>query len=71
MEKLIQDLEQWRKFHGLSKRDMAKEMGVSQSHYSDIINKRRQVPLGARIRLYNQGMPAYLLLSKDSLIRQN
>lgn len=52
--------------YGLKAREFAAILGLTASHYSEIISGRRSMPLNARIRSFAIGVPAEILLQPGS-----
>lgn len=48
--------------YGLSKSEFAAILGLQKSHYCEIINGKRQLPIGATKRAFAVGVPAEVLL---------
>lgn len=59
-------LEYRRDQYGLSRQEFAAIIGLTASHYSEIINGKRRLPLSATIRAYAIGVPAPVLLQPDA-----
>lgn len=48
--------------YGLTQSEFAAILGMQKGHYSEIINGRRQLPIGATKRAFAIGVPAEVLL---------
>lgn len=59
-------LEFRRNQYGLKAKEFAAILGMTPSHYSEVINKGRNLPLNARIRAFAIGVPAEVLLQPGS-----
>lgn len=55
-------LEFRRKEYGWNKQRMAKALGIAGSHYSEVISNKRQLPVKARCKAFEIGVPAEVLL---------
>lgn len=52
--------------YGLTQREFAAILGLQSSHYSEIINGKRRLTLGATKRAFAIGVPANVLLQHDA-----
>lgn len=52
--------------YGLTQREFAAILGLQNSHYSEIINGKRRLTLGATKRAFAIGVPANVLLQPDA-----
>ena len=52
--------------YGLKAREFSAILGMTPSHYSEVVNKGRNLPLNARIRAFAIGVPADVLLQPGS-----
>lgn len=59
---LSQALEFRRDQYGLSKKEFAKVLGLQASHYSEVVNGKRALPIAATKRAFAVGVPAEALL---------
>lgn len=64
---LIDALEFRRDQYALSCKDWAFLIGMSQSHYSEVIHGLRDLPIKATKRAYALGVPAEALLAPSAL----
>lgn len=65
---LAESLEFRRDQYGLSRGEFAALLGLQRSHYSEIVNGKRGMPLGAIKRAYAIGVPADVLLSNNCIV---
>jgi Lar family restriction alleviation protein len=63
---ITQVLELKRQASGMTQKDFAALIGLSSPHYSEIINGKRRLPLGATKKAFAIGIPAAILLQDDS-----
>jgi antitoxin component HigA of HigAB toxin-antitoxin module len=69
---LIDALNFRRDQYGLKNSEFAAILGMTQTHYSEFINGKRNLPLNARIRAFSIGVPAEVLLQPGSeMVRQS
>jgi len=59
-------LEFRREQYGLKAREFAAILGMTPSHYSEVVCRGRNLPLNARIRAFAIGVPADVLLQPGS-----
>lgn len=59
---IIDAVEFRRDQYGYTKTQMAFELGMCLSHYSEFIHRKRPLPLKARIKAHKIGVPAEVLL---------
>ena len=48
--------------YGLTQREFAEVLGLRDSHYSEVVNGRRRLPIDATRRAFAIGVPAHVLL---------
>lgn len=48
--------------YGWTDRRFAAEIGMNQSHFSEVMSGKRRLPLNARIKAHKLGVPASVLL---------
>ncbi|WP_157385878.1 helix-turn-helix domain-containing protein [Methylosarcina fibrata] len=58
-------LEFRREQYGLTQSEFAAILGLQKGHYSEIVNGKRKLPIGATKRAYALGVPADVLLQPD------
>lgn len=58
-------LEFRREQYGLTQREFAAILGLQNGHYSEIVNGKRRLPLGATKRAFAIGVPAEVLLQPE------
>jgi transcriptional regulator with XRE-family HTH domain len=49
--------------YGWTQRQMAKRLGIEESHYNEILKGKRRLPFAAACRAYKIGIPASVLLA--------
>ena len=59
---LISALEFRREAYGLTATEFARVLGMGKSHYSEVVNGKRPLPIKALRRAYRVGVPAEILL---------
>ena len=64
--RIVDALEFRRDQYGLTQREFAAILGLQNSHYSEIINGKRRLTLGATKRAFAIGVPADVLLQPDA-----
>jgi antitoxin component HigA of HigAB toxin-antitoxin module len=63
---VVDALEFRREQYGLTPREFSAILGLQNSHYSEIINGKRKLPIGATKRAFAIGVPAEVLLQPDA-----
>lgn len=64
-------LEFRREQYGWTQAKMSMELGIQSSHYSEIINGKRRLPLNATKLAYLIGVPAKVLLQCNNKLTQS
>ncbi len=59
---LIEAVEFRREQYGWNRSRMARELGLTRSHYNEFVSGKRGLPMNARCRAYALGVPADVLL---------
>lgn len=59
---LIDAMEFRREQYGWTAMKMAEKLGLKRSHYSEFVRGKRRLPLEARIKAHELGVPAKVLL---------
>lgn len=59
---VVDALEFRREQYGWTRMRMAAELGLGKSHYSEFVSGKRGLPLSARIKAHQIGVPAQVLL---------
>jgi len=62
---IIGALEFRREQYGWTNGKFAKKIGMSRSHFSEVMNGKRRLPLNARIKAYKLGVSAEVLLQNQ------
>ena len=62
---IIGALEFRREQYGWTNSKFAKKIGMSRSHFSEVMNGKRRLPLNARIKAYKLGVSAEVLLQNQ------
>ena len=63
-------LEFRREAYGWSGTQMAKALGIQRSHYNEVINGHRRLPVNARCKAFEIGVPAEVLLQTRKTKRE-